>query len=52
MRIGTINEFILYKRYDLDYFKGKLIRLELGEGAEDFHIINQISAELNKGVFI
>lgn len=52
MRIGTINEFILYKRYDLDYFKGKLIRLELGEAAEDFHIVNQISAELNKGVFI
>lgn len=52
MRIGTINEFILYKRYDLDYFKGKLIRLELGEGAEDFHVVNQISAELNKGVFI
>ena len=52
MRIGTINEFILYKQYGLDYFKGKLIRLELGEGAEDFHIVNQISAELNKGVFI
>ena len=52
MRIGTINEFILYKKNDLDYFKGKLIRLDLGEQAEDFHIVNQISAELNKGVFI
>lgn len=52
MRVGTLNEFINYKIHDLDYFKGKLIRLELGDRAEDFHIVNQISAELNKGVFI
>lgn len=50
MRIGTLNEFISYKRFDRDYFKGKLIRME--DVAEDFHIINALSAELDKGVFI
>ena len=54
MRIGTLNEFISYKSdTTTNYIKGKLIRLELtGDKTEDFHVINQISAELNKGVFI
>ena len=56
MRIGNLNDFILNKT-DLgkyaptgkNYFKGKLINLDVNE---DFHIINALSAEINKGVYI
>lgn len=47
MRIGTIAEFI---RTEITYIKGKLIRLE--GISDDFHIINEISNEIFKGVFI
>ena len=47
MRIGTIDQFIQPTR---TYIKGKLIRIE--NIADDFHVINTIASELNKGVFI
>lgn len=47
MRIGTINEFI---RPEPSYIKGKLIRLE--NISDDFHMLNEIANEINKGVFI
>lgn len=55
MRIGTMNEFINNKwSYNgiqsQGYIKGKLIRLTGVE--EDYVIVNAISGELDKGVFI
>lgn len=47
MRIGTISEFI---RPEKSYIKGQLIRIE--EFEEDFHILNEIANEVNKGVFV
>lgn len=47
MRIGTIGEFI---RPEKSYIKGQLIRIEDFE--EDFHILNEIANEVNKGVFV
>lgn len=47
MRIGTINEFLLE---ELSYIKGKLIRFE--NNNEDYHVVNAIAGELNKGVYI
>lgn len=47
MAIGKIND---YKQNKRTYIKCGLIRLE--NIKEDFHIINQIANELNKGVFI
>ena len=47
MRIGTINEFI---QPETSYIKARLIRLETL--SDDFHIVNKIADELNKGVFI
>lgn len=68
MRIGTLSEFIYntWRKDDITskgYIKGKLIRLELPieiekEHAEreihgeDYHVINALSGELNKGVYI
>lgn len=68
MRIGTLSEFIYntWEKDDITskgYIKGKLIRLELPieiekEHAEreihgeDYHVINALSGELNKGVYI
>lgn len=53
--IGTINDYINNKQYYIDqfeymYFKGKLIRLD-GVYA-DSHIINAISNELNRGIYL
>lgn len=55
MRIGTMNEFIgnswSYNGIESQgYIKGKLIRLETIE--DDYHVINALSGELDKGVFI
>lgn len=55
MRIGTMNEFIgnqwSYNGIESkDYIKGKLIRLEGTE--DDYHIVNSLAGELNKGVYI
>lgn len=53
-RIGTLNDFV--NGIDVDdanerhYYKGKLIRVE--DLADDYHVINALSGELNKGVFI
>lgn len=46
MRIGRIADFI---HDEPTYIKGKLIRLE---GVGDYHIVNAIAGELDKGVFI
>ena len=47
MRIGTISEFI---QEQPSYIKGKLIRLEGTDN--NFHVVNEIANEINKGVFI
>ena len=50
MTIGTIEEYLPNKQFDLDYFKGKIIRFNnLGD---DTHIANAIANELNKGVYL
>lgn len=43
MTIGTMSQYLE------GYFKGKLIRLE--GISDDYHIVNTIASELNKGVF-
>ena len=60
MRIGTLNDFIInkidfgkYAPTGKNYFKGKLINLIFEDGyTEDYHIINALSAELDKGIYI
>lgn len=47
MAIGKIKDYI---QYDETYIKGKIIRLP--EINEDFHIANEISKEINLGVYI
>jgi hypothetical protein len=47
MRIGRIVDF---QKQDKTYIKGKLIRLE--DVYDDYHVVNTIAEELNKGVFI
>lgn len=47
MRIGTIREFL---KSEKSYIKGKIIRLE--NFNEDFHYVNELANEFNKGVFI
>lgn len=47
MRIGTISEF---KKDIITYIKGKFIRLE--NLNEDYHYVNELANEFNKGVFI
>lgn len=47
MRIGKISEFI---RNEKTYIQCQLIRCE--DLQEDFHLINEIANELNKGVYI
>lgn len=47
MRIGSIREFLKPER---TYIKGKLIRFEGFN--EDFHYVNELANEFNKGVFI
>lgn len=46
-RIGTIADFL---QTNISYIKAKLIRLE--GISDDYHVINTIAEELNKGVFI
>lgn len=68
MRIGVMNEFIgnTWSYEDITsqgYIKGKLIRLNFvdedidephkaGVHSEDYHVVNAIADELNKGVYI
>ena len=47
MRIGTIAQFL---RSEPSYIKGKLIRFEGTDN--NFHVVNEIANEINKGVFI
>lgn len=53
--IGTINSYLINKQYYRDYFnymyfKGRLIRLD--NAYADSHIINAISNELNRGIYL
>lgn len=47
MRIGTIDEF---NKGDYNYVKGQFIRIE--GICDDYHIVNTIKEEFNKGVYI
>lgn len=47
MAVGTMNNYI---QTTPSYIKGKLIRLE--GISDDYHLVNSISEELNKGVYI
>lgn len=49
MRTGAIKDYL--KEDEETYVKAKLIRW-ISTNSEDFHYINYIAAELNKGVFI
>lgn len=51
-RLGTLAEYYIQKPSNITwgYFKGQLIRCE--DIDEDFHVINTISEELSKGVFL
>lgn len=48
MTIGTIREYL---RPTESYIKGKIIRID-NLHDEDFHYVNEIAAEVNKGIFI
>lgn len=48
MTIGTIRQYL---RPTETYIKGKLIRID-NLHDEDFHYVNEIAAEVNKGMFI
>lgn len=47
MTIGTISQYL---QEEPSYIKGKLIRIN-GQ-VEDYHIINELANELNKGIYI
>ena len=47
MRIGIISDFI---KNEPTYIKGRLIRFEGTDN--NFHVVNEIANEINKGVFI
>ena len=47
MRIGIISDFI---KNEPTYIKGQIIRLEGTDN--NFHVVNEIANEINKGVFI
>lgn len=51
MTVGVIGKIADYLQADYSYVKGKLIRLENSE-YNDYHEVNAIANELNKGVFI
>lgn len=50
MRVGRIGNIIDFIRPEQSYIKAKLIRLT--DIPEDFHILNAIAEEMDKGVFI
>ena len=50
MTVGTIGAITSFLQSTPTYIKGKLIRLETV--GEEFHYVNAIANELNKGVFI
>ena len=49
MTVGVIGRIQDFLQSEPSYIKGKLIRLEI---AEDYHLVNAISGELDKGVYI
>lgn len=49
MTVGVIGKFVDYLANGETYVKGQLIRLE---GIGDMHMVNQIAAEMEKGVYI
>lgn len=49
MTVGVIGKFADYLANGETYVKGQLIRLE---GIGDMHMVNQIAAEMEKGVYI
>ena len=49
MTVGVIGKFADYLTEGETYVKGQLIRLE---GIGDMHMVNQIAAEMEKGVYI
>lgn len=50
MTVGRIGKIVDFIREEQSYIKGKLIRLT--DIPEDFHVLNAIADEMNKGVFI
>lgn len=50
MSLGVIGKIIDYLQEDYSYIKGQMIRIEGIE--EDFHLLNDIASEINKGVYI
>lgn len=50
MTVGIIDKIKNFQQPEPSYIKGKLIRLETL--ADDFHVVDTIANELNKGVFI
>jgi len=50
MAIGTLNEYMTSSEIDKVYVKGQLIRLETIN--DDFHVVDAIYQEVNKGFFV
>lgn len=50
MTVMTIGKIVDYLQAERSYVKGQLIRMD--DLGEDYHIINAIAGELNKGVYI
>ena len=50
MSVGIIDKIANYLQPDYSYIKGKIIRIE--NASDDYHNVETIAEELNKGVFI
>ena len=50
MSVGVIDKIANYLQPDYSYIKGKIIRIEYA--SDDYHNVETIAEELNKGVFI
>lgn len=50
MKIGTLNNYSVSNDFDRVYVKGQMIRMD--NIADDFHVIDAIYQEVNKGFFI
>ena len=46
----NLKDYINYNTPGESYIKGKIIRLK--NIIDDFHIVNDIAGEINKGVFV
>lgn len=47
MRVGTVSDYVTYRG---NYIKAKLIRID--DMGEDYHVINAIAGELDKGAYV